>query len=160
MECKTNKFEPIYDENSEILILGTFPGVKSLKTGFYYADTRNKFWSIISNITGESQCNTREEKIKMLLDNKIAIWDVLESCDRKGSADSSITNIALNDLSIVINNSNIKRIYANGKKAESYYNKYQRDITGMEITYLPSTSGSNTKFANKINEMWSVIKNL
>lgn len=158
MERKVNNLKPIYNEVSEVLILGTFPGEKSLENGFYYEDSRNNFWRVISSITGYSEYKTREEKIKMLLDNKIAIWDVLESCNRNGSSDLSIRNVVPNDLSIILKNSNIKRIYANGKEAKKLYNKYQRANTGMEIIYLPSTSGANTKYKNRLTELWSDIK--
>ena len=122
MGIKINNLEPIHDNQSEILILGTFPGVKSRENNFYYENNRNRFWKVISAITGYKECATKEEKIKMLLDNKIAVWDVLSTCDIDGSSDKSIKNVVANDLSIVMKNINIKRIYTNGEKAAKLYN--------------------------------------
>lgn len=158
MERIIHTFEPIFDENSEILILGTLPSVKSRETDFYYGHPQNRFWKVIARITNTQSYNTIEEKKKMLLDNKIAVWDTIASCDIVGSSDSSITNVVPSDISMILNYSNIKKIYVNGGKAYELYNKYLLKKTGIEAIKLPSTSPANAKFNfESLVEKWSVI---
>lgn len=146
MEHVEHTFEPIYNNESQILILGTLPSVKSREVDFYYGHPQNRFWKVIGKLTGCDKYNTIEEKKKMLLENKIAIWDTIKSCDIEGSSDSSITNVVPVDLSIILDNSNVKKIYANGGKAYELYNKYLLSKTGIEIIKLPSTSPANARF--------------
>lgn len=158
MERIIHTFEPIFDENSEILILGTLPSVKSRETDFYYGHPQNRFWKVIARITNTQSYNTIEEKKKMLLDNKIAVWDTIASCDIVGSSDSSITNVVPSDISMILNYSNIKKIYVNGGKAYELYNKYLLKKTGIEAIKLPSTSPANARFNfESLVEKWSVI---
>ena len=158
MEHVKHTFEPVFDKDSEILILGTLPSVKSREVDFYYGNPQNRFWKVIGILTGYNNYNTIEEKKKMLLENKIAIWDTIESCDIEGSSDSSITNVVPVDLSVILNNSNVKRIYANGGKAYELYNKYLLDETGIRIIKLPSTSPANARFSlEKLLNEWSEI---
>lgn len=158
MEHVKHTFEPVFDKDSEILILGTLPSVKSREVDFYYGNPQNRFWKVIGILTGCNNYNTIEEKKKMLLENKIAIWDTIESCDIEGSSDSSITNVVPVDLSVILNNSNVKRIYANGGKAYELYNKYLLDKTGIRIIKLPSTSPANARFSlEKLLNEWSEI---
>ncbi|MGL4990523.1 MAG: DNA-deoxyinosine glycosylase [Sarcina sp.] len=158
MERITHTFKAIFDENSEVLILGTLPSVKSRETDFYYGHPQNRFWKVIARITSTENYNTIEEKKKMLLDNKIAIWDTIASCDIVGSSDSSITNVVPSDLSIILNYSNIRKIYVNGGKAYELYNKYLLKKTGIEAIKLPSTSPANARFSfENLVEKWSVI---
>ena len=117
-------FEPIIDENCEILILGTMPGAESLIKQEYYAFERNQFWRIIFSIFGKEIADNYESKKVVLLNNNIAIWDVLASCDRENSSDSNIRNAVVNDFRGLFSKySNLKNIYFNGKKAESLYRK-------------------------------------
>ena len=109
MKYDVKSLQPIYDKDSEILILGTLPEKDSLKENFYYVNKNNKFWSIISDVLGIKKPESKEEKIKMLLDNKIAIWDVLASGDRKGSSDKYIKNETPNDFYEILKNSKIKK---------------------------------------------------
>ena len=151
-------FEPIYDENSKVLILGSFPSVKSREQNFYYGHPRNRFWRVISNLTETELPTTIEEKKEMLLKNNIAIWDVIKSCVIKGSSDSSIKNVVVNDITEVVKNSKIDRIFANGDKSFKLYKKYCSDV-GIEIEKLPSTSPANAAFSiEKLVEDWEVIK--
>lgn len=151
--------EPIYDKNSRILILGTFPSVESRKAQFFYSNPRNRFWKVISEVFKYNEFNTIIDKKNMLMDNKIAIWDVIESCEIIGSSDSSIKDVVPADLSIILNTANIENIYANGDKAFKLYMKYIYPITKREIIKLPSTSPANAKFTlDKLIDNWKCIK--
>lgn len=139
-----HNIEPIFDENSKILILGSFPSVKSREQRFFYGHPQNRFWKVISNITGEEVPTTIEEKKSLLIKNNIAVWDVIKSCDIIGSSDSSIENVEVNDFSIILNKAKIEKIYANGDKAYKLFKKYCKEI---EITKLPSTSPANAQYS-------------
>ena len=151
-------FAPIYDENSRILILGTMPSVKSREQGFYYGHKQNRFWKVLANVTGDILPETIEEKKAMLLKNRIAIWDVLESCDIQGSSDSSIKNPVAADIPGLLKKTHIKKIYVNGTTAGKYYKKYILPLTGIEAVVLQSTSPLNCRYdLEKLMENWSVI---
>lgn len=134
---------PLYDENSEILILGSFPSVKSRESGFFYGHAQNRFWKVISTIFNSPEPQNIPEKRKLLLTNHIALWDVIGSCEILGSSDSSIKNAKANDISIVLERAKIRKIILNGKTAEKYYNKYLKGKTEIEALTLPSTSPAN-----------------
>lgn len=152
-------FPPLYDENSKVLILGSFPSVKSREEMFFYGHPQNRFWKVIAAITGEETPMTIEEKSRLLHKNRIALWDVIASCDITGSSDSSIKNVIANDLTVILKNADIKQIFVNGKTAEKYYNKYIRDTVGREAVCLPSTSPANAGWKlERLIEAWSVIK--
>lgn len=110
--------EPIYDKASKILILGSFPSVKSREEGFFYGHPQNRFWKVLSKVFETEIPLTIQEKKAFLHNNHIAVWDVIQSCDIKGSSDSSIKNVIPNDLSQILDYANIKQIFVNGKKAE------------------------------------------
>ena len=122
----THSFEPIYNEYSEILILGTLPSVKSRENNFYYGHKQNRFWKLLAKLCEEETPQTVEEKTAMLLRHHIAIWDVIQSCDIKGSSDSSIKNVTPTDLKQILDHCQIRQIYANGNKAGALYKKYQQ----------------------------------
>lgn len=143
----THTFAPVYDEESQILILGSFPSVKSREQQFYYGHPQNRFWKVIACITESEIPVTIEEKKKVLLANHIAIWDVIASCDIIGSSDSSIRNVVVNDFSYILANSKIQKIYANGGKAYDLYQKYAFHDTKCEIEKLPSTSPANAAWS-------------
>lgn len=145
MEYQTlhHEFPPVWNEDSRILILGSFPSVKSREQGFFYGHPRNRFWKVVSTVVECGEPVTIEEKKEMLLANHIAIWDVIDSCRIKGSSDSSIRDVVPNDISHILENSGICKIYANGKTAERLYNKYIYPDTQMPVTALPSTSPAN-----------------
>ncbi len=148
-------FPPIYDQNSKILILGTFPSVKSREGDFYYHHPQNRFWKVLSRIFEMDVPQTIEDKKKMLLENNTAIWDVIASCEIIGSSDASIKNIVPADISVVLENSPIERIYANGNKAYELYMKHCFPTTGREIIKLPSTSPANAVFSlDKLVSIW------
>ena len=155
----THSFEPIYNEDSEILILGTLPSVKSRENNFYYGHKQNRFWKLLAKLCEDETPQTVEEKTAMLLRHHIAIWDVIQSCDIKGSSDSSIKNVKPTELRKILDASNIKQIYANGSKAGQLYKKYQLPLTGMEAVVLPSTSPANAAWSlERLCEAWRKIK--
>lgn len=139
--------KPIYDKNSKILILGSFPSVKSREEGFFYGHHQNRFWKVLAAVCESDVPKTIAEKKAFLLENNIAVWDVIHSCDIEGSSDSSIKNVVANDLSIILENADIEQIYVNGKKAEQLYKKYiYPQIKRMAIC-LPSTSPANAAWS-------------
>ena len=113
--------QPVYDRDSRILILGSFPSTRSRETGFFYGHPQNRFWKVVSYIYEENEPHDIEEKKAFLLRNHIAVWDVIGSCDIEGSSDSSIRNVIPNDLSSILNTAEIRNIYVNGKTAYKYY---------------------------------------
>lgn len=152
-------FEPVYDEKSRILILGSLPSVKSRETGFYYGHPRNRFWQVISKLMDWPLPETIEEKKTMLLANGIAVWDVIQECDIIGSSDSSIKNVEPAQLERVLHKADIRTVYGNGKTAARLYRKYQQPKTGMEIIELPSTSPANAAFSlERLIDAWKVCK--
>ena len=151
--------EPIYDKKSNILILGSFPSVKSREEGFFYGHKQNRFWKVISVVFEEEEPKTIEEKKALLLRNKIALWDVIQSCDIVGSSDSSITKVVPNDLSLILNTADIKAIYFNGKTALKYYEKYTEPVIKRPAICLPSTSPANAAWnMEKLLGVWKCIK--
>lgn len=159
MEHVKHTINPIYNEKSNILILGTFPSVKSRENKFFYSHPQNRFWKIIAYITNTSPVpSTIDEKKDMLLNNKIALFDVIKSCDITGSSDTSIKNVEPWDLSIILDSCNIKKIYANGNKAYELYMKYCYNNLKRSIIKLPSTSPANASFNfERLLSEWSQI---
>ena len=153
-----HSFEPVYDKDSEILILGTLPSVKSRENNFYYGHKQNRFWKVLATLLKEPLPDTIEEKKAMLLAHRIALWDVIQSCDIKGSSDSSIKNVQPTDIGMILEKTNVTQIYANGNKAGQLYKRYQFPVTGIEATVLPSTSPANAAWSfDRLCEAWRVI---
>lgn len=151
----THGFGPLYDENSEILILGSFPSVKSREEGFYYGHPRNRFWKVIAAIIKEKEPKTIEEKKKLLLDHKIAVYDVIEACSIIGSSDSSIRDVVPADLGRILQHSRIKKVYTNGKTAGKLYRRYQDKECDLSMEELPSTSPANASYSlEKLIKIW------
>lgn len=152
----THPFEPIYDKNSKILILGSFPSVKSREDNFYYAHPQNRFWKVLQKIYNyKGELLTKEAKIKFLIDNNIAIWDSIKSCDIENSDDSSIKNAIPNDIEMILKNSNVKKIFCNGNASYKVFKKYNKDIDA-KVDVLPSTSPANARYTlDKLVEVWS-----
>jgi len=136
-------FPPLYDKRSKVLILGSFPSVKSRENNFFYGHPQNRFWKVISAVLGEKFPENIEEKKHLLLSHNIALWDSIASCDIKGSSDASISNVVPNDLSEIFDNADIAAIFCNGKKAFELYRKYIEPVNGIKATSLPSTSPAN-----------------
>ena len=153
----THGFEPVYDGSSRILILGSMPSEMSRREGFYYGNPRNRFWQVLCEILREPLPDSIESKKSMLLRRHIALWDVIQSCDIRGSADSEIKNIVPTALGEVLGG-NIKAVFANGKKAAAVYEKYQKEHIGMSIITLPSTSPANAAYSvQRLIDDWSAI---
>ncbi|KFL33053.1 MULTISPECIES: DNA-deoxyinosine glycosylase [unclassified Sulfurospirillum] len=151
-------FEPVYNIHSNVLILGTFPSVKSREERFFYGNPQNRFWKVISAITNTPLPLTIEAKKAMLLEHRIAIWDVIHSCEITGSSDSSIKNVVPMDFTTLLQEASIKHIYANGATAEKLYQKYCEATTLRSIIKLPSTSPANAAWSlEKLIEAWRVI---
>ena len=116
--------EPIYDKESRVLILGSFPSVKSREEGFFYGHPQNRFWKVVATVCKAETPVTIEEKKQFLHEYHIAVWDVIASCNITGSSDSSIKDVIPNDLSRILECADIQQIFVNGKKAEQLYKKY------------------------------------
>ncbi|MDF2539503.1 MAG: mismatch-specific glycosylase [Herbinix sp.] len=160
MERFTHPVEPVYNSSSKVLILGTFPSVKSREGRFFYHHPQNRFWKVIGALCGDEMPHTIEEKKEMLLMNRIAVWDVIHSCEVTGSSDSSIRNVIVNDISVILDTAEIGLIAANGAVAERLYNKYIYPQTGREIYKLPSTSPANATYTlEKLVLEWSYLLN-
>lgn len=150
-------FDPVWDGESKILILGSFPSVKSREQMFFYGHPRNRFWTVISMLLGVEVPVTIDEKKDVLLNNHIALWDVIASCDIYGSADSSIKNAVPNDIGFIIENSKVRRIFTNGATADKLYRKYILPSTGIEAVRLPSTSPANAaKGVDELVKEWAI----
>ena len=153
-----HEIPPVYDDRSKILILGSFPSVKSREGQFFYHHKQNRFWKVLAAVFEDTLPETIEEKKKFLLRHNIAIWDVIASCDIEGSSDSSIKNVQPTDIGMILEKTNITRVYANGNKAGQLYKRYQFPVTGIEAMVLPSTSPANAAWSlERLCEAWHVI---
>lgn len=138
-------FEPVYNRESKVLILGSFPSVKSRSVGFYYGNPQNRFWRVLSELFHENVGGNVSDKINFLLRHGIALWDIARACEIQGSSDSKIRRPQIVDLNPVLRGSNIRKIILNGKKAgELYAMEYGK--SGIPYRVLPSTSPANVRF--------------
>lgn len=151
----THPLKPIYDEESKILILGSFPSVKSRQNNFYYAHPQNQFWPIMSDLFNEPIT----DKEQFLLKHHIALFDVIKSCDIKGSKDQTIKNVKVNDIKSIVAKTKIKYIFTTGKKATNLYIKYLEKTINIKPIYLPSTSPlfSKMKYEEKLKEYKKIL---
>ncbi|MBQ6583302.1 MAG: DNA-deoxyinosine glycosylase [Mogibacterium sp.] len=141
-------FGPFCDAESRILILGSFPSVRSREQGFYYAHPQNRFWKVLAALAGTDVPGTLEEKKRFLTRHHIALYDVIERCRIEGSSDSSITDVQVTDLRPILQMSAVDgRIYVNGGKAAELYDRYQLPLLETEAIRLPSTSPANARFS-------------
>lgn len=155
----TDNLEPIYNEYSKILLLGSMPSSISRKKGFYYANPKNRFWLILSSIFNEEIGFDKNDKIKFLHKHHIALFDCIKSCEINNSSDSSIKNVIPNDLTFILKNTEIKTIFTIGRKAHQLYNKYIYPKTNIPAIYLPSTSSANASMNKaELIEHFSQIK--
>ncbi|MFR3385514.1 MAG: DNA-deoxyinosine glycosylase [Lachnospiraceae bacterium] len=160
LEHVTHDFQPIYNGESRILMLGTMPSPKSREVGFYYGHPRNRFWKVVPDVCGEALPVTKEEKILFALKNKIAVWDVLAGCEIRGAEDSSIRNPIPNDMNLILEHSDIQAIFTTGTKAAQLYKKYCYPQTGIQAISLPSTSPANCRMSyEELYDAYAVIKN-
>ena len=138
---------PVFDKSSEVLILGSFPSVKSREVQFFYGHPQNRFWKVIATIYGCPVPTDIPSKKKLLLDNHIALWDVIGSCEINGSSDSSIRNAVPNEIAALVMKTHINRIFANGATSYNMYNRLCRDSVGIDAIKLPSTSPANAAYS-------------
>ena len=155
MAVLTHTFAPVFDRDSRILILGTFPSVKSRENRFYYGHPQNRFWKVTAALTGAPVPRTVGEKRAMLLAGHIAVWDVIASCEIRGSSDSSIRNVTPNDIAGFLARTGIRAVFANGGKAWELYARYCEESCGMRAVRLPSTSPANAAWPlERLIESW------
>ncbi len=155
-----NGLAPVADKNSKVLILGTMPGVESLKQQAYYGHPRNLFWQLLSEVTGKGVPADYNSRKKFLLENKIALWDMCQVCTRPGSLDTDISEEVPNDIrSFITEHPSIKLIAFNGKKSAQLFAKYIQSVSGIKLLSLPSSSPANAgvSWEEKIRE-WSKLK--
>lgn len=153
-----HKIPPVYNKNSQILILGSFPSVKSREGRFFYHHKQNRFWKVLSTIVNDVLPETIDEKKDFLLKNHIAVWDVIASCDIEGSSDSSIKNAVPNNFSDILKAAPIRKIYTNGGTAYKLYHKYCEKVTSIKAMKLPSTSPANASYSlDRLISEWKVI---
>lgn len=156
MERQQHGFGPVFDRDSRILILGSFPSVQSRAVQFYYGHPNNRFWRVLSSILGEPLPETAEEKRSMVLKHHIALWDVLESCEIEGSSDASIRGEEPVDIRVITDSCHIEKIVTNGAAAKKNYDRFLRDQTGREAVCLPSTSPANAAWGlAELTEKWN-----
>lgn len=154
-----HNIEPLFDKNSKTLILGSFPSVKSREAGFFYAHPQNRFWKVIAGVFGEDVPLTVADKKALILNNGLALYDSVYSCEINGSSDSSMKNVVPSDLIPIIQNSKITKVFVNGRTAEKYYVKYSLNDTGINGVVLPSTSPANAAWSlERLIDEWSIIK--
>ncbi len=159
MQRHSHNIAPVYDKNSRVLILGSFPSKKSREVKFFYGNPQNRFWKVMASIYSEKIPETEIEKRSFLLGHNIALWDVISECDIQGSSDSSIKNVKLNDINELLSKSDIKAIMLNGKTAAKLFKKYFADKLDIKTLVLPSTSPANASCSfDMLGENWSVIK--
>ena len=153
-------FDPVYNSQSRILILGSFPSVRSREIGFYYGHPQNRFWRVLARIYESNRIPvTIQERRTFVLDHQIALWDVIHSCDITGSSDASIRNAKANDLSILLERTGIEQIFCNGKLSYDLYCRHLEKPTGISAILLPSTSAANAAWSlDRLTEAWQIIR--
>ena len=158
MQTVHHPIAPVFDAQSRILILGSFPSVKSRETAFFYGHPQNRFWNVVSAVLGCTRPQTVEEKRQMLLAHHIALWDVIASCQIEGSSDSSIRNVVPADLGRILEAAQIRAVFCNGQTAFRLYHRFQEPRTKLPAAALPSTSPANAAWSeSRLEESWRAI---
>ena len=151
-------FGPLFCDDSRVLILGSFPSVKSREQNFFYGHPQNRFWKVVAAVFGQPVPQSIEEKKQLILGSGLALWDSIADCEITGSSDSSIRDVKVNDLSVILDNCDIKSIYCNGRKSYDLYCRYIEPAAGRKAVCLPSTSPANAQWSlERLTEAWSVI---
>lgn len=151
-------FPPLYDAECTILILGSFPSVKSREAQFFYGHPQNRFWRLTARLFDDDVPQSIEEKRSLMLRRHIALWDTIRSCTITGSSDSSIRDVVPNDISVILENSQVTRIFCNGATSYKLYMKYIYPQIGIEAVKLPSTSPANAAFSmDRLADEWRKI---
>ena len=155
----SHPFEPVYNAQSRILILGSFPSVRSREIGFYYGHPQNRFWPLMATLTGREVPLTIEEKKALILYSGLALWDTIEQCTIIGAADASIRDVEARDITWLLQEAPIEAVFCNGAKAYEIYMKHQYPKTGIAAVKLPSTSPANAAFSmERLKELWNPLK--
>ena len=144
---QVHNIPPLYDADSKILVLGSFPSIKSREAQFFYGHPQNRYWKVMPTLLGEPWPETVEEKAAMMYRHHIAMWDVIGSCSIAGSADTSIKDVVPNDLSVILQTAEIRAIFTNGAKSTDLYRKHLYPVTGVPSIKVPSTSPANAAFS-------------
>lgn len=151
--------QPVFDARSRVLVLGTMPSPASRTAGFYYGHPQNRFWKVVAAVFGQAEPVTVAEKKAMLLSCRVAVWDVIESCDIIGASDSSVKNAVPADVASLLKETGIRRVYVNGALAGRLYDKFLAQKTGIEAVKLPSTSPANARYRlDDLIESWQIIR--
>lgn len=149
---------PLYDGNCRILILGSFPSVKSREAMSFYGHPQNRFWPLLARLFEEPVPTTVGEKKALALSHHVALWDSIRSCTIVGSSDSSVRDVVPNDLGAILNNSRVERVFCNGALSHKMYMKYIYPTTRIEAVALPSTSPANASYTvDRLEKAWRVI---
>lgn len=149
---------PLFDENAQALILGSFPSVKSREAMFFYGHPQNRFWRLMALLFEAEVPVTVEEKSRLILENRLALWDTIHSCTITGSSDSSIRDVVPNDLSVILENSRVDRIFCNGATSYRLYQKYIFPQTNLRAVQLPSTSPANAAWSmERLRQAWQIV---
>ena len=158
MDRIIHPFGPLFNESSRVLILGSFPSVKSREQQFFYGHPQNRFWKVLAALYQRDVPVTVDQKKALILENHLALWDSVASCVITGSSDASIREVRANDLSVILDHSPVRKIFCNGKMSWQMYEKWIRPATGREAVCLPSTSPANAQWTlDRLIDAWSVI---
>lgn len=150
---------PLFNEASKTLILGSFPSVKSREAMFFYGHPQNRFWRLMALLFEAEVPETVEEKTHLVLTHRLALWDTIHSCTITGSSDSSIRDVVPNDLSVILDNSHVDRVFCNGAASYKLYQKYIYPQTKLHAAQLPSTSPANAAWSmERLQKAWQIIK--
>ena len=157
-QAQVHPIPPLFNEASRVLILGSFPSVKSREAMFFYGHPQNRFWRIMAALTNRPVPQSVEEKTELILSNRFALWDSIGSCTIAGSSDSSIRDVVPNDLRRILDYAPIEHIFCNGATSLKYYRRYNEPILGRAAEVLPSSSPANAAWSlERLTEAWRVI---
>ena len=149
---------PLFDAQCRVLILGSFPSVKSREAMFFYGHPQNRFWSLLARLFGEPIPTSVGDKKRLALTHHIALWDSIRACTVTGSSDSSIRDVEPNDLSVILDNSRVEAIFCNGALSHRMYKKYIEPVTGIRAIGLPSTSPANAAYSmDRLAAAWQTV---
>ncbi len=152
-------FDPLFSGESRVLILGSFPSVRSRAQGFFYGHPQNRFWKVLAAIFEEPVPVTVRQKRELILRNRLALWDSIARCEITGSSDASIRDVQPNDLRVILDRCPVRQIFCNGKKSQEMFDRYIRPVIEREAVCLPSTSPANAQWTlERLVQAWSVIR--
>jgi len=149
---------PFAAEGARVLILGSFPSVKSRESGFFYGHPQNRFWRVLARVFEDTVPETVDAKKAFLAAHGIALWDVIASCTITGSADSSIRDVVANDVGTLLRTHHIRAVFTNGKTAQALFERHLAPSLEIRATCLPSTSPANATWSlDRLVEAWRVV---